>query len=129
MQEIRKKKVESLLREQISRLIQTGKIKDPRIDRFVIITGAEISNDLRDAKIFVSYHGSLKKQDNVVKVLNKAAGFIQGKLAKTIRLRSTPHLRFILDNSLDNARKIEDLLDSINKPENTQYEENKDNSG
>jgi ribosome-binding factor A len=117
MQEIRKKKIESLLKQQISYLIQTGKIKDPRIDRFVIITDVEISRDLKEAKIFVSYQGSKKKQDNIIKVINNASGFIQGKIAKRIRLRYTPHLRFILDNSYSNAQKIEELLSTIKKSE------------
>ena len=115
MQEIRKKKVESLLREQISYLIQSGQIKDPRINRFVIITDTEISNDLKEAKIFVSCPGNRSKQERIIKVLNKAAGFIQGKLAKKIRLRFTPHLKFYPDNSLNNARKIEELLATLNK--------------
>lgn len=123
MQEIRKKKVESLLREQISNLIQKGEIKDPRINRFVIITKTDISKDLREAKIFISYLGSRNAREKIVNVLNNAAGFIQGKISKKIHLRSTPHLTFYLDNSLENAQKIDDLFTSINKPDSALHNE------
>jgi ribosome-binding factor A len=69
MWEIRKKKLESLLKEQISILIQKGEIKDPRINSFVIVTGADITRDLKYAKIFISYSGNLRARENEVKVL------------------------------------------------------------
>ena len=56
--------------------------------------------------------------EGIVKVLNKAAGFIQGRLSKRIHLRSTPHLKFFYDDSLNNAQQIEDLLFSIKNPDN-----------
>ena len=131
MWEIRKKKLESLLKEQISILIQKGEIKDPRINSFVIVTGADITRDLKYAKIFISYSGNLRARENVVKVLNNAAGFIQGRLSKRVRLRYTPHLKFHSDNSINNAQKINDLLASINKsnkPDNNETALNKEDS-
>ena len=122
MWEIRKKKIESLLREQISILIQKGEIKDPRINRFVLITDADITRDLKDAKIYISCPGDGSARDNIVKVLNRAAGFIQGRLSKKIYLRHTTRLKFYLDKSINNGKRIEDLLATIKIPENKSAE-------
>ncbi len=122
MWEIRKKKIESLLREQISILIQQGEIKDPRINSFVLITDADITKDLKDAKIYISCSGDGSARDNTVKVLNKAAGFIQGRVSKKIYLRHTPRLRFYLDKSINKGKRIDDLLAEIKIPKNKSSE-------
>ena len=113
MGEFRTERVGNLIREKIGVLILEGKIKDPRVNSFLSVTRVEVSRDFSWAEVYISTfkpEGSLKKG---VAGLQSAAGFIQSKLAKEIRLRQIPHLRFHEDSGLregfEMVKKIEGL--------------------
>ncbi len=113
MGDFRIKRVQSMLRDEISRMIIQNVIKDPRIDSLMSITDVKVSKDTSYAKVSISGFGKREEIDNAVKALNHAAGFIQGKLGKRLQLRHTPRLSFIADHSVEEAieinRKIEEL--------------------
>lgn len=113
MGEFRLQRVEHLLREAISSMILTDEIKDPRVSTFVSITDVAVSKDLAYAKVHVSSFQNEKKLQGSVEALNHAAGFIQRRLAKRLRLRTTPHLTFVADTSIaqgfEMTHKIEEL--------------------
>jgi ribosome-binding factor A len=113
MWEIRKRRVESLLREKISVIILQGELKDPRLKELVTITEVSVSRDLGAAKVFVSVMGGAKEQKSVVDILNHAAGFVQKTLARKISLRQTPRLNFIRDDSLERGFRITQKLKDI----------------
>ena len=113
MAELRLKRIERLLQEEIGSMISGREIKDPRIDSLVRITGAEVSRDLGHCKVFVSYYGDLEKTRQMVEVLNHSAGFIQRVLGRRIRLRTTPHLVFIHDESLERGFRITQKLKEL----------------
>ena len=113
MVEIRLRRIEAALRSEISSLISTGEIKDPRIEPLTTITEVQLSKDMSHAKVWVSRFGSREKVSEAVAGLNHAAGFIQSVLAKRIPLRIFPHLTFLRDDAMENgfrvAQKLRDL--------------------
>jgi len=111
--EYRTKRVQNLLREQISGMILRGVIKDPRVSTMLSITQVKMSKDLAYADIFVSTFEGGKKLDKAVEALNHAAGFIQHKLRHTVRLRTTPKLRFKLDSTIAAGYEMTKKLDEL----------------
>ncbi len=89
------------------------KVKDPRVQNaFVSVTGAEVTPDLKYAKIYYSF---LQNSDpkEVAKGLKTASGFIRGQIAKRLNLRITPELTFVHDNSIKHGAHISTLLEKI----------------
>jgi ribosome-binding factor A len=86
-------------------------VKDPRVSgAFVSITGAEVSPDLKFAKIYFSTIGG---SSDVKKGLASAVGFIRKRLAETLNLRVTPELKFYEDTSMEYGANISKLLHQI----------------
>lgn len=114
MSEVRRKKVESLLQEEISALISGGAVKDPRVHPLTAVTGVELSKDLRYAKVFVSFFGSGEERTRCVEALNHAAGFIHNKLGGVVHMRFVPQLDFRADDSIERGvrltQKIKELF-------------------
>ncbi len=113
MAELRLKRIESLLRQEICSMIITGEIKDPRLEKLTTVTDVELSRDLGHAKVYVSRFGDRKALEGSVQALNHAAGFIQGVLSKRISLRIFPKLLFILDDSIERGVRITKKLREI----------------
>ena len=84
-------------------------IADPAIGR-ATLSGVDVSPDLRQAKVYVT---PAKGSDarSTVGGLNRAAGFLQRRLGKRVRLKNLPRLRFVYDPTLDEAARISALLD------------------
>ncbi len=114
MSDIRIKRVESTVKEEISMLIIRGMIKDPRISKLISITDVEISKDISHGKVYVSsFDGALNLSD-VVDGLNNAAGFIQRKLGKKLHSRHTPKLVFYPDKSIKEGIRMTRRLEGLN---------------
>ena len=113
MGEIRKKKVESLLKEKISEILIKNELKDPRLDEFITLSRLLISKDFKLAKVYISYMGDEEIHTTIVKVLNNAAGFIQKLLGKRIRLKHTPKLIFYADHSIEKGFEITQKLKEL----------------
>lgn len=115
MDQIRRRRLEELIREEISRMITFGEIKDPRINSFISITRVEAAQDGSHAKVWVS---TLENKEGVldeaVAGLSHASGFIQALIAKRVRLRLTPVLTFMADHGIQEGfevtEKLKDLL-------------------
>lgn len=104
-------RVAELLVELISDLLRK-EIRDPRINT-VTVTGAKVSKDLRHARIFFNLLGRSEDRRAVSAGLKSATGFIRSKVAKQLNLRFVPTIEFFYDESEDEARRIEDLLNRI----------------
>ena len=102
---VRQKKVESLLKEKISNIILQNKLSDPRLEGFIGITDVSVSKDTKYAKIYISCYGPTPSSQ-IIAILNHASGYIQGLIAKSIKLRFTPKLTFIEDQSLERGFNI-----------------------
>jgi ribosome-binding factor A len=106
MSELRQKRVESLVRQQIGTLINLQVIQDPRVDPLAAVTRVTVSRDLHYAKVFISFHGEQEKLHACVQALNHAAGFVQRQLAERLRLRFTPRLSFHEDRSIEQGFRV-----------------------
>lgn len=107
------KRIQTLIKEEIGKMILSDTIKDPRISNLVSVTDVDISGDIKYAKIYISGFESKKSVEKSVEALNHANGFIQMKLAKRLKTRNTPKLSFFVDSSIkqgiDMIKKIEEL--------------------
>ncbi len=90
------------------------KIKDPRIG-FVTVTDVEVSDDLRNAKVFVSIYGEDKAQ--TLKGLESASAFIRSELGRRMRMRFVPELLFRFDSTVERGAHIMELLHEIEQEE------------
>ena len=106
-------RVSDLIKDEISRLL-LREVRDPRVG-FVTITGAAVSPDLKNVRVFVSILGEPEARQASIKALNSAAGFFRRTLFKNLRLRFAPAVRFQLDESLDQGDRIERVLRQIHE--------------
>lgn len=91
-------------------------VKDPRVQKaFVSVTAAEVTPDLKYAKIFYSYLSKDIEEKEVAKGLKAASGYIRSQIAQKMNLRITPELNFVPDNSIKHGAHIAELLNSIEK--------------
>ena len=88
------------------------KLADPRIG-MVTVTRVELSEDLRYAKVFVSFLSDEKEREASLRVLRKARRFIRGELAHSLRFRVAPELTFLIDDSSENYIRISNVLKDI----------------
>ncbi len=88
-------KASEAVRETVSMTILVG-LRDPRV-KHVTVLRAEVSGDLRSAKIYVSVMGDAKAQSLTMHGLESARGFIQSKVAERLQTKNTPVLKFVLD--------------------------------
>src|SRR5512138_148628 len=96
-------------RQELSALLARG-LKDPRITGFVTVTGAKMSPDLKEATVYVSIHADEVERERTLEGLRAAATFLQREVARNLKLRHTPHLRFVYDESVARGDRIERLL-------------------
>lgn len=113
MARVRVGRVGEQIKKELSQIIQTD-VKDPRIG-FITVTAVDVTNDLSQAKVFLSVLGTEDEKDDSLKALAKATGFIRSELGKRIRLRKVPELLFKMDTSIDYSSRIESLIQQINK--------------
>ena len=106
-------RIQTLIQEEIGKMILSGTIKDPRISNLVSVSDVDISRDIKYAKVYISGFESNKSLEKSVEALNHASGFIQMKLAKKLKTRNTPKLTFYVDLSIkqgiDMIKKLEEL--------------------
>ena len=78
---------------------------------FVTVTDVSTSPDLRHARVYVSILGTPAEQEDSLAGLRSAHGFLQGRVARELRLKNTPELDFILDDTAEKAFRLERLLE------------------
>ena len=101
-------RVAEAVREVVATAILT-EVSDPRV-RNVTVLSAEVTPDLRYAKVFFTVTGDDREEKRVMHGLQSARGFLQKKIAARLQTRITPELRFEIDNS---ARRTMEILKSI----------------
>lgn len=101
------------IREEISKMILSSQIKDPRVSTFLSINRVEVSGDLGYAKVYVSSFMSGKETEKGVRGLQSAAGFIQSTIGRKLTIRQFPKLTFVADSSIkegfEMVRKLNQL--------------------
>jgi len=85
-------------------------LKDPRITGLVTVTGAKMAPDLRDVTAYVSIMGDEPQKKSTLAGLKAAAPYLQGEVARNLRLRWVPHLTIVFDESVERGDRIDRLL-------------------
>jgi ribosome-binding factor A len=95
-----------------------SEIKDPRVPEFTSVVAVDVAPDLKSCKAYVSVFGDEGVEEEAIKGLTSAAGFIRRELANELNLRNTPDIRFYLDRSIaygvDMSHKIDQVIESDN---------------
>ncbi|MBR2708239.1 MAG: 30S ribosome-binding factor RbfA [Bacilli bacterium] len=107
---IKIERISDALIEQISYIV-SNKVKNKDIN-FVTITDVKVSSDLGFAKVYFTVLDDSKK-DSTLKALKEASGFIRHELRDRIEIRQIPELTFVYDESINEAKKIEDIIEKI----------------
>jgi ribosome-binding factor A len=111
------RRVDEAIRQVIGDAV-AGDLKDPRVG-FVTVTDVRTSPDLRQARVYVSVLGAdggvsePQEREASLEGLRSAHGFLQGRLAGELRLKRTPTLEFIYDETTDRAMRVDALIDEL----------------
>ncbi len=111
----RREKVAKAIQREVAQLIQTGAVKDDRIEGFVSIVDVDLNSSLSSAKVLYSVMNLVNPeaaQAGINAALNDKAGYIRGIVGRRLNLKYAPKLIFIESKSL--AQTV-DLIDLINK--------------
>ena len=101
-------KIASILMREISVII-SQEINDPKLG-FPTVTEVDVAPDLNTAKVYVSFLGKNYKKRDGIDALRRSKGHIKSALAKRVSLRKIPDLTFLVDDTLDKADRIEEIL-------------------
>ena len=111
-------KINSELTKQISYVINY-ELKDPRINAIITVIKVDTTYDLKIAKVYLSIMSENEvKPEEVIKIIQKAQGFIRNQLKTKLDIRNIPELHFILDDSIQYGMHIEELIKEIHKDDN-----------
>ncbi|WP_343209008.1 30S ribosome-binding factor RbfA [Anaerolentibacter hominis] len=111
---IKNTRINGEVQKELSRLITT-EIKDPRISPMTSVVAVEVAPDLKQAKVYISVLGDDEAKENTRQGLKSAAPFLRSALAKTVNLRNTPELHFVLDQSIEYGVHMSKLIDEVNR--------------
>lgn len=90
-----------------------GEIKDPRISQWTSVVAVEVAPDLKSCKAWISVLGGEEVRESTLQGLKSAEGFIKRKLAKTINLRNTPEITFVMDQSIEYGVNMSHKIDEV----------------
>ena len=97
---------------ELSNIIRS-EIKDPRINPMTSVVAVEVAPDLKSAKAYLSVLGDEKSQKDTLAGLTSAEGYIRRELAKSVNLRNTPQIRFIMDQSIEYGVNMSKMIDDV----------------
>jgi ribosome-binding factor A len=109
-------RVAEAIREEIATFLASS-AKDPRIVGFVTVTGVDVTQDLRHAKVFVSVMGSESEKASTWEGLASTASHLRSRVGRALQLRMAPEIQFREDESVARAARIESLLAGIKSNE------------
>jgi ribosome-binding factor A len=108
-------RVAELIKREVSQMLLNG-IKDDRVGTgMVSVTDVDVSGDLQHAKIFVSIYGTEEAKAETMAGLKSATGYVRSELGARVRLRRTPEVVFIEDNSIERGTKVLTLLNQLQR--------------
>lgn len=106
-------RVAELIRREVSQMLLHG-IKDDRVGTgMVSVTDVDVSGDLQHAKIYVSIYGTEDAKAQTMAGLKSATGYVRSELGSRVRLRRTPEVVFIEDESIERGSRVLSLLNQI----------------
>ena len=110
---IKNTRINGEVQKELSNIIR-GEVKDPRINPMTSVVAVEVAPDLKTCKAYISVLGDEESQKNTLAGLRNAEGYIRTKLAKTVNLRNTPEIIFVMDQSIEYGVNMSRLIDEDN---------------
>ncbi len=111
----RPERMAEALREEIAEIVGF-ELVDPRLET-VTVTEVEISDNLRDARVYVLVEGSEKEIDTAMLALKNASSFVKQQVALNMNLHHAPQLHFVRDSVEEKATRIEQILVDLSQEE------------
>ncbi len=115
----RAERVADQIRMEVADIL-ARKIKDPRIG-FITVTDVDLSPDLRVARVYVTSLHEGGPKGFALEGLANASGFVRGELGRRLELRYTPELIFCQDGSRQQGNRIDQLLDSLHRDDDSNH--------
>ena len=106
---IRPERVAETIKREMAEIL-AHRLRDPRLGGMISVTDVEVTPDLSLARIFVSVLASDEERARVLEALTHSTGYVRHELAPRLGLREMPELRFILDTSIQQGARVEELL-------------------
>lgn len=113
---LRNERVRKTLMKEIADILQK-EIRDPKISGVVSILDVEVSHDNSYAKVYYSIFGNDEQKAKTIEAMTQNTPKIRHEVGKRIRLRLTPELRFIYDDSIERGSKVSEIIDKISRGE------------
>ena len=105
-------RINSEVQRELSNIIRT-EVKDPRIHPMTSVVAVNVAPDLKSCKAYISVLGSEEAAKETLAGLKNAEGYIRRALAKSVNLRNTPEIKFILDQSIEYGVHMTRLIDEV----------------
>ena len=106
--------------KELSNIIRS-EIKDPRINPMTSVVSVELAPDLKTCKAYISVLGDEQSQKDTITGLKSAEGYIRRELARTVNLRNTPEIKFILDQSIEYGINMSKLIDEVTQKDSDSH--------
>lgn len=117
MNDKRINRISEEVKKAMTEILYNG-LKDPRVTSMTTIIDVKVTRDLSYANIYVSVLGNEKEKDDAIKGLKSAKGFIRNEIGKKVDLRHVPEPIFHLDETLEHASHITELIEQIKNEDN-----------
>ena len=112
---IKNTRINGEVQRELSNIIR--ELKDPRVGIMTSVTAVEVTPDLKYCKAYISVLGDDETKAETLAGLKSAAGFIRRELARTVNLRNTPEIKFIMEESIEYGMRMSKLIDDVRKNE------------
>lgn len=115
-------RIQSEIQKIISNLLING-LKNTRISKMTAVSQVKLSGDLSFADVYISIYGNKREKGETMEALEHAKGYIRSVISKELDIRTTPELRFKLDESVEYSIKIQNILIGLKNNSNNEDEE------
>ena len=120
---IKNTRINAEVQRELSEIIRT-EVKDPRLAAAMVsVVSVEVTPDLKYCKAYISVLGDEEAGNATIEGLKSAEGYIRRALAKSINLRNTPEIRFVMDQSIEYGVHMSKLIDDVNQGSKEEDEE------
>ena len=118
MANFRNQKVSNEIKRLVGTIIQ-NEVRDPNVPHMCSVISVKVGNDLKNAKINISFMDAEIDPKAAVKALNRASGFIRHRLGELMTTRTVPEITFVYNQSIEHSIRINELLQKV-KDEDSQ---------
>ena len=111
---IKNTRVNGEVQRELSNIIRGGS-KDPRVAPMTSVVAVEVAPDLKTCKAYISVLGDEKAQEDTIKGLQSAEGYIRRELARKLNMRNTPEIKFVMDQSIAYGVAMSKMIDDVTR--------------